>query len=97
MKRELEIALENRCVERVEAAGGLALKLQIVGVRGFPDRSIFFPSRAPFFVEFKRDTIGRVSKQQEAWLRRMKKIGLNIYVVNSDDAFEHVLTQENLS
>ena len=37
MKRELERTLEDRCVARIEALGGLALKLSIPGVRGFPD------------------------------------------------------------
>lgn len=37
---ELESALEARCVAKIEAQGGLALKLAIPGVRGFPDRTV---------------------------------------------------------
>jgi hypothetical protein len=44
-KVELEEKLEQRCVDKVEAAGGLALKLSIPGVRGFPDRTILAPGR----------------------------------------------------
>ncbi len=44
-KRELEGALENRCVARIEALGGLALKLSIPGVRGFPDRTVLAPGK----------------------------------------------------
>ena len=40
-KLELEAALEDRCVAKVEARGGLALKLAPTGTRGFPDRTIF--------------------------------------------------------
>ena len=44
-KPALEITLETRCVATVEARGGLALKLQIPGVRGFPDRTILMPGQ----------------------------------------------------
>lgn len=43
-KLELEAALEDRCVAKVEARGGLALKLAPTGTRGFPDRTIFMPA-----------------------------------------------------
>lgn len=45
-KIELEAALENRCVAKIEARGGLALKLSIPGVRGFPDRTCLVPRNA---------------------------------------------------
>ncbi len=49
MKRpELESALEDRCVAKIEALGGMALKLSIPGVRGFPDRSCFLPQNARY-------------------------------------------------
>lgn len=48
MKRELEAALETRCVERIEALGGLALKLVIPGVRGFPDRTVLLPRKVAY-------------------------------------------------
>lgn len=44
VKIELERELENRCVAKVEALGGMALKLAIPGVRGFPDRTILPPA-----------------------------------------------------
>jgi hypothetical protein len=49
-KPELEAALETRCVAKIEARGGLALKLSMPGVRGFPDRTILtggFPTNGP--------------------------------------------------
>lgn len=44
-KPELETALEDRCVAKVEALGGMALKLAIPGVRGFPDRTVLLPQK----------------------------------------------------
>lgn len=49
-KPELEAALETRCCAKIEARGGLALKLSMPGVRGFPDRTILtggFPTNGP--------------------------------------------------
>jgi hypothetical protein len=46
-KRELESALELRCVAKVEAIGGKALKLRLEGVRGFPDRTVLLHARNP--------------------------------------------------
>jgi len=44
-RRELEVSLENRCVVKIEARGGAALKLSIPGVRGFPDRTVLIPPK----------------------------------------------------
>lgn len=46
-KRELEAALEARCVARIEALGGLALKLRPPTGRGFPDRTVLVPRNPP--------------------------------------------------
>ena len=43
---ELEKALEQRCVDKVEARGGLALKLRPPTGKGFPDRVVLMPRRA---------------------------------------------------
>ncbi len=48
-KIELERALEDRCVAKIEARGGLALKLVILGVRGFLDRTMVLPGRVIFW------------------------------------------------
>lgn len=103
-KPELESALEMRCVARIEALGGLALKLQIPGVRGFPDRSCFMPkerfydgfafhsrARPTFFVEFKRLKTGRVSAQQVHWKRVLEGLEFAVYVIDTDEQFDAVL------
>lgn len=46
---EKETALEARCVQKVEAVGGMALKLVIPGVRGFPDRTCLMPLTGPTY------------------------------------------------
>lgn len=93
-KPELEAALEQRCVDKVEAAGGLALKLQIPGVRGFLDRTILMPKRVIFWVEFKRKRTGVVSAQQAVWRRLLTLLGFGVYMIDDDADFDRALERE---
>lgn len=93
-KIELEAKLEDRCVAKIEARGGLALKLSIPGVRGFPDRTCLFPGRRLFFLEFKRLKTGRLSSQQVRWHTLLWERGFDVYVLDNDDDFDAVLAKE---
>lgn len=90
-KIELEAHLEARCVAAVEARGGLALKLQIPGVRGFPDRTILVPGQQVWFAELKRLKTGRVSAQQEEWARRLRALGYAVYFIDTWEQFMQAL------
>lgn len=93
MKHELEKALEDRCVARVEALGGLALKLLIPGVRGFPDRLIL--GLGPTWcAEFKRGRTGKISAQQYEWQNKLARVNVNVYFVASDIDFRFALEKE---
>ena len=93
-KPELEAALENRCVDKVEAAGGLALKLVIPGVRGFLDRTVMLPNSTIFFCEFKRLKTGRVSAQQHTWRRLLTLLGFGVYFIDNDADFDRAMKRE---
>lgn len=93
-KIELESSLEERCVQIVERLGGMALKLQIPGVRGFPDRTILMPGAKVWFAEFKRIKSGRVSSQQLRWIERLSKQGFSAYVIDNEADFEKALRKE---
>ena len=90
---ELESSLEERCVQMVERLGGLAIKLQIPGVRGFPDRTIML-GRHIWFAEFKRIKTGRVSSQQKRWAERLAKAGFATYFIDNEAEFEKTLERE---
>jgi hypothetical protein len=91
MKRlELEAALEDRCVAKVEALGGLALKLSIPGVRGFPDRTVLLDKRV-WFIEIKRMRTGRVSAQQRKWAADLLRAGFPVFLVDTDTDFDRCL------
>jgi hypothetical protein len=89
---ELESSLEERCVRRVETLGGVALKLQMPGVRGFPDRTVLIEGRV-FFVEFKRSKGGVVSTQQRRWHERLRRLGFYCATVDSEEDFDSLFEE----
>lgn len=91
MKRELESALESRCVAKVEALGGQALKLVLLGLMGFPDRTLLLPGGRVLFVEFKRAVVGRASRQQNYWRDILVRLGFVVEFVDSDAEFDRIL------
>lgn len=107
-KPELETALEDRCVAKVEALGGMALKLAIPGARGFPDRTLLFRAKAEWtpghddyymhlprvaFAEFKRLKTGRPSVQQLRWKRDLEALGFKVFLVDTDAQFDSILEE----
>lgn len=91
VKRERENKLEERCVARVEAAGGVALKLVLLGLRGFPDRTPLLNGRV-CFVEIKRsDGSGVLARQQKYWRDVLTRLGFAVFVVESDEEFDAVM------
>jgi hypothetical protein len=105
-KRELESALELRCVAKVEAIGGKALKLKLEGGRGFPDRTVLLPENQGydsqgvncdrlrvFFAEFKRAQVGVISAQQSKWKFMLNLLGFEVYMVDDDAEFDAILEE----
>lgn len=93
-KIELERALEDRCVSKIEARGGLCLKLVLLGKRGFLDRTVVLPGRVIFWCEFKRQKVGIVSAQQAVWRRLLTLLGFGVYMIDSDADFDRALERE---
>ena len=94
MRLERENKLEERSVAKVEAAGGVALKLVILGQKGFPDRAIFLPSGRFFLCELKRRKVGVISAQQSKWAGVLRGLGFAVYVISSDEEFDLILKKE---
>lgn len=91
VRRERENTFENRCVARLEAEGGQALKLVLLGLRGFPDRTCLLNGRVAF-VEIKRtDRTGVLARQQAHWRRVLTSLGFTVFVVESDAEFGEVM------
>lgn len=87
----LETDLEEECVRYAEALGALALKLEIKGQRGFPDRSFFMPNGRMFFVEFKREKRNDTSVQQHHWADQLKRHKQAVYFISDFEHFRNVI------
>lgn len=93
-KVEIEQKLEDRCVAKISAAGGMALKLSIPGVRGFPDRTMLMPGGKVSFYEFKRIKGGVISKAQQRWRVLLFGLGFNVHFVSTDAEFDAAFERE---
>ena len=74
----LEVDHEDKYVKHVKKDGGVALKLQILNNRGFPDRTTVKDGRV-LFIEFKRGTNGLTGNQKK-WKATLEKVGCTVYV-----------------
>ena len=93
-KLELEAALEDRCVAKVEARGGLALKLRPPTERGFFDRTALIPQYNAWFFEVKRVKGGKISSQQLRWQVLLHQMGFGAYFIDTDEQFDAAMERE---
>ena len=78
-----EAELEKAVVNHVKAAGGLALKLILLNLRGFPDRTLIFPGGRIGFLELKHPSgCGRVSRNQGRWCRTLESFGFRVMITH---------------
>lgn len=81
-----EAAIERELVARVEALGGICIKICFIGVRGCADRLVALPGGALRLVEVKRPRGGRLSAHQRQWALAFEARGAAIAIVrNSAD------------
>jgi hypothetical protein len=88
--REQEI--ENRLRQKVERAGGLALKFISPGAAGMPDRVVLLPGKRIFFVELKApgaDLRPLQLKRKE----QLENLGFKVYVINSYNTINNFLQE----
>ena len=73
--------LERYFVQFVKKHGGIAYKFETPGIRGAPDRLVFFPGRV-LFVELKARR-GFLSKAQRLWHRTATQFGFPVLVLRT--------------
>lgn len=88
---ELEAGIERRIVRYVEALGGYALKLVILNVIGFPDRTILLPGGRILFVEIKRTKMSKTYHMQKIWKKRLNRLGFVCEFVQSVEEVEQLI------
>jgi hypothetical protein len=74
-----ETDLESWAREEILKAGGLMLKTESPGTRGFPDNAVFWSEGVVHFLEFKYGT-GPTAKLQTDMHRRLRAKGAYVGV-----------------
>lgn len=78
---ELEKEIEKRLTQGVKRMGGRAYKFVSPGNAGVPDRIVLLPGGEIHFVELKTEA-GKLTPNQEAQIRRIRKLGQLVWVVH---------------
>lgn len=84
-RKKLEIDIENDCIDAANELDIPSVKLEKVA-RSWPDRCFFLPGGRPLIVEFKRPGV-KVRNQQGARLKKLRKLGYRVYVVDNVNFF----------
>ena len=81
-----ESAIERELMRRVHGRGGLCVKVQALGARGFFDRLIILPGPRVVFCEVKKPRGSRISPHQHQWHDLFRALDVEVAVVkNSED------------
>lgn len=87
----LESAVERELCQRVEALGGLCIKMKAIGRRGFFDRLVVLPNGVVWFVELKRPKGGRLSPHQIWYMEAFSRCDVAIALVKSSRDIDALL------
>lgn len=78
-----ESVVEDYLVDQVEAMGGVAEKVTVIGTRGFYDRLVVLPGGRIIFVECKKPRRSRISPHQRARHTTYRRLGAEVAVVKT--------------
>ena len=85
---EKETKLEAKFVKRMDDCGYLALKLNVVGHRGYPDRVVVGKGRVAF-VELKRKKAKPTALQLKVH-EELRERGARVFVIDRREDFDEV-------
>lgn len=88
---QTEDAVESHLVRRVEALGGLAIKVRFL--TGWPDRMILLPRGRIMWVELKRPKGGKFEPLQPYWIKTLRKLGFAVHVCKTKEEVDEVLCE----
>jgi hypothetical protein len=92
MKVKRENAIEAELVRRVEALGGIAEKVTVIGRRGFFDRLIVLPGGRVIFCEVKRPRGGSFSAHQIQRHRVYRSLGVAVALIRNAAQIDDLLS-----
>lgn len=85
-----EKQIEQKLAKRVKALGGIALKLNPLGMDGIPDRLILMPKGIAFFVETKAP--GKKPRAlQVNRMKQLERLGFACFVLDDDEQIDEVI------
>lgn len=84
--------IESEFVKYAKQNGCLAIKLILLNLRGFPDRTVLLPGGKLFFIEFKKKR-KELSASQLKWQSRLLKLGFSYYVCDEPGQAEKQLAR----
>ncbi len=85
-----ENQIEQKLAKRVNALGGIALKLNPLGMDGIPDRLILLPKGIAFFVETKAP--GKKPRAlQVNRMKQLERLGFSCFVLDDDKQIDEVI------
>lgn len=87
-----EWKVEDRLFKRVKQQGGLAFKFISPGYAGVPDRIVIAPGGRIAFVELKTTGM-KPRKLQVKRIDMLKKLGCQVYVVDSYESVEEMIKE----
>lgn len=83
--------LERALVRAVSGQGGLALKFVSPGLAGVPDRLVLLPEGRMSFVELKAPG-KKPAPQQLLRHRQLRALGFRVFVIDSKDQIQNLLS-----
>jgi hypothetical protein len=86
-----EAKAEAHLVESVKLVGGMCPKFIDPGRRGAPDRMVMLPGRPVYFVEMKREKVGKLSPWQERYHADLRALGHRVWVLWSKEDVDEFL------
>ena len=87
-----ELTIERALTLQVTLAGGIALKVKVIGRRGFVDRLVLLPGGKVLFVELKRPIGGRLSPQQRAFHAELRNLNMTVASVKNSAEIARLLS-----
>lgn len=88
----LEKTIENKLTLAVKKAGGIAVKFVSPSFAGMPDRLVLLPDGVIAFAELKAP--GKKPRPlQEARHRLLRRLGFQVYVIDSEEQIGGMLRE----
>lgn len=87
---ESEKVLETKLKNGVEKMGGYCIKILCTHLTGLPDRLCLLPGGKIFFAEIKT-TKKKAKPMQRVWSARFKKIGFDVFLIDTSVQIKKIL------